>query len=45
MAVATVRWAVSVRSMLCRLPEDRPSPGGYSRFSFGAVSGDQGLIL
>ena len=45
MAVATALWAVSVRSMLKQITEDRPQVGGYSSFNFGAVSGDQGLVL
>jgi hypothetical protein len=45
MAVATALWAVSVRSMLKQITEDRPQAGGYSSFNFGAVSGDQGLVL
>jgi hypothetical protein len=28
-----------------QIAEDRPQAGGYSRLSFGAVSGDQGLVL
>src|SRR6266540_7461373 len=27
------------------IAQDRPQAGGYSSFSFGAVSGDQGLVL
>ena len=28
-----------------QIAEDRPQAGGYKSFSFGAVSGDQGLVL
>jgi hypothetical protein len=28
-----------------QIAEDRPQAGGYSSSSFGAVSGDQGLVL
>jgi hypothetical protein len=28
-----------------QIAEDQPQAGGYSSSSFGAVSGDQGLVL